>query len=58
MITLDDKIKEVKREIGLREHFYPIWIASGKLKQDTADRQLAVMRGVLETLESIKNAEG
>jgi len=47
-----DQIAEVKREIALRERVYPKWVEAGRLKQDKADRQLAIMRAVLATLES------
>ena len=47
-----DQIAEVKRGIALRERVYPKWVEAGRLKQDKADRQLAIMRAVLATLES------
>ena len=50
-ISLADQIKAVKREIALRKSAYPKWVANGRMKQDVADREIAVMEAVLETLE-------
>jgi hypothetical protein len=49
-ITLPDMIAEVKRELAMRERVYPGWIANGRLKQATADRDMRRMRAVLELL--------
>lgn len=53
-ITLDDEIAEVSREIELRERNYPKWIDMGRLRQDHADRRLAVMLSVLKRLRGLK----
>ena len=50
-VTLQDAIKEVRREVKLRERLYPQWVASGKLNKAAAERQLARMKYVLELLE-------
>jgi hypothetical protein len=49
-IALDAQVREVEREIALRRRVYPRWIESGRLTQSAADRQIAVMQAVLETL--------
>lgn len=54
-ITILDQIGEVQREIAVRERVYPSWIQRGTLKQETADRNLARMRKVLETLQNIRD---
>lgn len=51
-ITLADQRACVVREIGLRKSAYPKWVASGRLKQEEADRQLACMEAVLVTLDA------
>lgn len=51
------QIAEVRREIAQRERVYPRWVASGQMKQATADRQMAVMRAVLNTLTSLHDQE-
>ena len=41
-----DKLKAIEREIALRKSAYPRFIASGKLKQAVADREIAVMEAI------------
>ncbi len=50
-VTLQDAIKEIRREILMRERLYPGWITSGKLSKAAAERQLARMKYTLELLE-------
>lgn len=47
-ITTEDKLKEVERELRQRDRVYPRLIRSGKLKPDTAARQIRVMRAVAD----------
>lgn len=49
-ITLAEMLAEVNRELGLRRALYPGWIASKKLKQEKADRCIAVMEAVRDNL--------
>jgi hypothetical protein len=51
MISLDDKIRCIARELALRRNVYPKWIAAGRMKQEAADREIAVMAAVLADLE-------
>lgn len=51
---LGAQMKEVEREIALRQRVYPRWIADGRLTQAAADRQIGVMKAVLETLKMAK----
>ena len=51
-ITLADQCRCVEREIKMRESVYPRWVASGKMSQGRADREIAMMRAVLKTLEA------
>ena len=53
MISIEEQLAAVAREIKLREAVYPRQVAAGKLKQATADTELARMRAVLETLKSL-----
>ena len=53
MIDLNDQIKCVRREIQLRERFYPSFIRRGKMTPADADYQLRAMREVLRTLERV-----
>lgn len=54
MVTLDEQIASVRREIGLRERVYPKWIEAGRLKPEAAEREIAAMRAVLLTLERLR----
>ena len=54
VISLDQQIRSVEREIGLRIFWYPKWVESRKLSQKNADHELAAMRAVLRTLQSIR----
>lgn len=53
-ISLEEQIAEVERELRLREHVYPRFIESKKMRQEKADKCMAAMRAVLSTLQSIK----
>lgn len=54
MITIDQQIAEVGREIGLRKNVYPSFVARGKMTQAEADDHTARMEQVLLTLKWIK----
>lgn len=53
-MNIDDQIKAVEREIGMRLRVYPAWVGKGKMKQEAADHEIAAMRAVLETLKEVK----
>jgi len=55
-VTLDEEIASVRREIGLREKAYPRWVLAKRMKQTTADREIAAMRAVLDRLSRIKES--
>jgi hypothetical protein len=52
-ISITEQIACVRREIAMRERVYPKWVAAKRMKEDAADRELAVMRAVLATLEGL-----
>lgn len=54
-IPLVDQVECVRREIKMREHIYPVWVANGTLHQSVANIQLAEMKAVLATLLIIKH---
>ncbi len=47
-VQLDDKIAELERELGMRRTLYPKWVASGKLAQHQAHRQIITLEAILE----------
>jgi hypothetical protein len=54
MVTLDQQIAAVAREIAMRKNVYPKWVASKRMKQEEADHQIAAMEKVIETLNELK----
>ena len=53
MISLDQQIACVRREIGMRERVYPKFIQSHRMGQDQADYEMRAMKAVLATLEKL-----
>lgn len=51
-ISLKDQVECVAREIRMREKVYPGLVARGSMSKEDAERELAAMRAVLETLRS------
>ncbi|MBE7420666.1 MAG: hypothetical protein HS128_23465 [Ideonella sp.] len=56
-ISIEQQIAAVQREIRMREHVYPRRISDGKMTQKLADRELAAMRAVLATLETLPKTQ-
>lgn len=55
-ISLDEQIQEVRRELALRKNAYPRWIKNGTLKEADAERQIARMQAVHDTLVGLTAA--
>lgn len=51
-ISIEEMIQEVERELMLRRKLYPYWIQTKKMKQASAERQIARMQAVLATLQA------
>ena len=49
--TTEDKLGEIKREIGLRMTLYPRWVQVGKISQQKADKQLGILRAIARDYE-------
>lgn len=54
--TIQEQIKEVKREISFREVVYPRWVSKNQYSVQQLDRQLRIMKAVLSTLREIEEA--
>jgi hypothetical protein len=54
VITLEQQIAAVAREVKLRESAYPRFIEAGRLSHLKADHEIAAMKAVLTTLQSLK----
>ena len=57
MISLDEQLAEVDRELAMRRRLYPRWAASGTLPQAQGDRQIAVLEAVRETVRLARSAQ-
>ena len=57
MISLEIQIASVRREIVIREHVYPKWVAAGKMELYMAEREIETMKAVLETLRRLGAAQ-
>lgn len=53
-ITTEDEIAELEREVKLRRRVYPRWVFVGKLTQEKADRQIAIVESVITRLKAQK----
>lgn len=56
LFTIEDQVACVEREIRQRHRVYGRLVSSGKLRKETADREIAAMQAVLETLKHQQNA--
>lgn len=56
-ISLWQQIDEARRELDLRKEAYPKWVAAGRLSQEQADRQVARMEAILQTLGWLQRNE-
>ncbi len=57
-MTLDEQIRCIGREIGMRRNVYPRFVAKGTMKPEKADYELKCMETVYETLKRLKEQEG
>lgn len=53
-VSIDDQIDEVRKEINYRKHVYMRLVDKKKLTLATADKKIAIMRAVLQTLQQLK----
>lgn len=52
-ITLSDQLAAVQREIAMRRKAYPRWVSLGRMTQPQADREIAAMQAVRDTLAGL-----
>jgi len=57
-VTLDEQLKELKRELGIRISYYPRWIDSGKMTFRQAEAQISRQMSAIATLEELKSMKG
>lgn len=56
-ITITDQLACAKRELKMRQRVYPQWVATGRLRQETADHEIACMAAIVQTLEGLAPPE-
>jgi len=54
MSTISEMIAECRREVGMREHVYPGRVEAGRMTQANADKKVAIMVEIAETLERLR----
>ena len=52
LVSLQEQVREVGREVGMRKNVYPKWVAAGRLTQAQADKQIAAMEAAYATLKA------
>ena len=50
MITLEDQLKEARRELALRKRCYPGWVQRGTMTEGQVAYYLAAMEAIVHTL--------
>jgi hypothetical protein len=57
--TLDEQIKEMERELQMRERYYPEWIQgpNPRLSPVVAQHRLDCVKATLQALRSLKEKE-
>ena len=53
MVTIEQQIMCVQREISMRYRVYPNLVTRGKMKQAEAEHEIACMHAVHDTLRSL-----
>lgn len=56
-ISIDDMIKCVEREIGMRMRVYPRWVEQKKMSIEKADLEIRTMQAVLDKLKKLREME-
>jgi len=54
-IPLDEQIACVEREIAMRRRVYARWVSERKMSPALADKQIALMEAVLDSLRWMKD---
>lgn len=57
MVTIEEQIDVVRRDINMRRNVYKIRLQEGSIKQETVNTELAAMEAVLETLLDYKRIQ-
>lgn len=54
MVTIEEQLACVERELGFRKKLYPRWVSAGKLTAENAQQEVERMEAVLLTLQRVQ----
>lgn len=57
MMTTQEKIKEIQRELNMRKRVFPTWVLQGRIKEDVANKRIKIMEEILEDYQKIEKEE-
>ena len=57
MISIEDKLKCVERELGFRQRVYDRLIERGKMSKRQADREIELMIAIVDDYQAMAEAE-
>lgn len=52
-VSIAEQLREIEREIKMREGVYPRWVRDGKISARDADHRLAAMKAIRESLKAL-----
>ncbi len=58
MITGEEILQELQRELNMRIGVYPLWITNGRIKQETAEHRIKCMQEAIRILKENMPAVG
>lgn len=58
IIQNEEKLRCIKRELGMRRRNYPRWVEQGKISKQAADREIEVMKAIEQDYERAVAREG
>jgi hypothetical protein len=56
-VSYKDQLACAKRELAMRRGVYPRWVENARLTQDKADKEIAAMEAIVETLERLDRSD-
>ena len=54
--SLENQVRAVGRELGMRRSVYPKWVRAGRMSQGEAEFQIQAMDAAYETLKRLKES--
>lgn len=53
MIDALEKLKAIQRELAFRRSLYPKWVTAGRIDQEKASREIAVMEAIAKDYQDL-----